>query len=226
MGGSGSGGTGSNVVIDAGLADAGDAGPGRDAASLAPVAPPCGDNAEVCDGLDNDCDDAIDEGTACANDCAGFALAGRGYMFCSTGTVRDEAAERCSLEGMRLAWIETPEENAFLVDRIESADVPASASEEILTFIGGSDAAAEGSWIWRGSGAIADGFQFWQGQAAANGGEAVGGAYSNWSDTEPNDTDDNEDCAVMSVLGNNNRAPGNWDDRDCDGLLPFVCEVP
>jgi hypothetical protein len=207
--------------LDAGLpADAGDAAAPADAAA------DCSRQPEICDGLDNDCDGSSDEGNACAATCAGFALEGHGYMFCSDSVIRDVAADRCEQQGMHLAWIETSEENDFLVERITAADVPAAADEEILTYLGGSDAEVEGSWLWRGRGAIPNSFQFWQGQAADNGGRAVGGAYANWSPTEPNDTDEDEDCAVLSVLGNNNRLPGNWDDRSCDSALPFVCEVP
>lgn len=209
-----------DVSLDAGVPDSGDAAPSTDAAA------DCSSNLETCDGLDNDCDGATDEGDACAATCEGFALAGHGYMFCSDSVVRDTAADRCELEGMHLAWLETADENELVVARIADADVPAAADEEILTYIGGSDAQVEGNWIWRGGGAIADGVQFWRGQAAVNGGQAVGGAYVNWSPTEPNNTADDENCAVMSVLGNNNRLPGNWDDRNCESALSFVCEAP
>jgi hypothetical protein len=218
----GAAGSSMSSVLDAGPSDAGDAGRGRDAAPE----DSCADNAERCDGIDNNCDGRIDEGGACAGTCAGFALEEHGYMFCSDSVVRDVAADRCEAQGMRLAWIETPEENAFLVTSIEAADVPTAASEELLTYIGGSDSGNEGDWIWRGRGAIPNGFQFWQGEAADSGGRAVGGAYANWAPTEPNNTDDDENCAVISVLGANNRQPGNWDDRDCDTALPFVCEAP
>ena len=218
----GAAGSSQSNELDAGPGDAGDAGPSRDAAPE----DSCADNVERCDGIDNNCDGQIDEGAACVGTCAGFALEGHGYMFCSDSVVRDVAADRCEAQGMRLAWIETPEENAFLVEKITAADVPASASAEVLTYIGGSDSGNEGNWIWRGRGAIANGFQFWQGGSADSGGRAVGGAYANWAPTEPSNTDDDENCAVISVLGQNNRQPGNWDDRDCDTALPFVCEVP
>jgi len=57
-------------------------------------------------------------------------------------------------------------------------------------------------------------------------GRAVGGAYENWAPTEPNNTDEDENCTAISVLGANNRQSGDWDDRDCDTALPFVCEIP
>lgn len=210
-----------NADADAGLLDAG---AGR--ADAAPAPPACLPATEACDGLDNDCDGLVDEGSACEDDCAGFALEGRGYMFCSESVDRAEALALCELEGLRLAWIETSEENAFLVESIAGADVPAPEEEEILTHIGGSDSGSEGDWSWRGTDEIADGFLYWQGTFADDGGQPVGGAFANWSPSEPNDTDGDEDCAVISVLGNNNRVPGNWDDRDCDTELPFVCEVP
>jgi len=210
-----------NVEPDAGL----DAGVPA-LVDAAPPPPSCIPATEVCDGLDNDCDESVDEGNACADDCAGFALEGRGYMFCSESVDRAEAVSLCQLEGLRLAWIETSEENAALISSIVLLDVPTPDEEEILTHIGGSDSGSEGSWSWRGTDEIADGFQYWEGTFADDGGEPVGGAFANWSPTEPNDTDGDEDCAALSVLGNNNRLPGNWDDRPCDTELPFVCEVP
>ncbi len=43
-------------------------GPIADAApDMAPDAPGCVPEAEVCDGVDNDCDEAVDEGATCAN---------------------------------------------------------------------------------------------------------------------------------------------------------------
>jgi hypothetical protein len=210
---------GGALGTDAGVPDAGNAAASADAAL------DCSTNVERCDGIDNDCDGAIDEGSTCAATCAGFVLDGHGYMFCSDSVVREAAAVRCEAQGMHLAWIETPEENASLVTRIQAADVPASQEPEILTYLGGSDADSEGVWVWRGGGAIPDSFQFWQGQAADSGGQPVAGSFANWSPTEPNNTDGDENCAVMSVLGNNNREPGNWDDRSCDSELPFVCEA-
>jgi hypothetical protein len=203
-------------ALDAGVAADGSAGPDV-----------CRSANEACDGLDNDCDGEVDEDGACAVGCAGFALGQRGYMFCSVAVTREVALTRCGAQGLRLVWIETPEENAALQSSVAAADVPTLVdNEEILTQIGASDAEAEGEWLWQGAGSVPDGFQFWRGTSADVDGQALGGAYANWSSTEPNDTDQQEDCADISILGANTRVAGQWDDRSCDLELPFLCEVP
>jgi hypothetical protein len=219
------GGTGA-LPFDAGASD-GDAAalPGFDAAPAPPV---CVAEPEVCDGLDNDCDGQADEGATCAAECAGFTLEDHGYMYCSIAVSRAEALGRCSLEGMRLVWIETREENDALVENIIGADVPAPEdNDELLTQIGASDAEDEGEWLWVGNDVSPDGPQFWQGGPADLDGVSVGGAFAPWSSTEPNDQD-SEDCGILSVLGGTTRLPGEWDDRTCDGdsTLPFACETP
>ncbi len=226
-GAGGGAGAGVDVLADAAVPDpavpdpAGlDAGLSSDAASPSP----CSAIADVCDGLDNNCDSIIDPAGACAVGCVGFALLGRGYMFCSDALARSPALARCQAEGLRLAWIETPAENAALVSAIEQANVPSPAGNpELLTQIGGSDANAEGQWFWIGNALVSRGVQFWVGAAA---GDGFPGVYQNWSGPEPNDSGGDEDCAAISVLGSDTRAAGQWDDRSCDVTLPFVCEQP
>ena len=41
-------------------------------------------------------------------------------------------------------------------------------------------------------------------------------SYSNWSNGEPNDSGDHEDCALTTG--------GNWNDGECSNLREFVCE--
>jgi hypothetical protein len=228
----GAGGT-DNVVTgpSAGDADAGssDAG-GVDAAvtvdSGPPSPPPCEPSDEVCDGLDNNCDDIVDNGQTCAANCFGFVLTEHGYMFCLPAVNRTTALERCAVEGMRLAWIETLEENTALVGAITQR-LDGEDPSGLLTQIGGTDATGEGNWRWVGNRVAPDGPLFWQGGTAALGGEPVGNAFANWDDTEPNNSP-NEDCAAISIFGSPGRIPGEWDDRNCaaTAVFPFVCEAP
>jgi hypothetical protein len=206
-------------LLDAGVLDAGVA------EEAGPPPATCEASPEVCDGIDSDCDGVIDQGQTCPNGCAGFALAGHGYMFCAEPADRGVALARCAAEAMRLAWLETPQENAAVVAGIIGLDLP-GAGDEILAQIGASDSDDEDEWFWIGNGAALDGFRFWSGNATDDDdARAIGGAYENWADGEPNDTDV-EDCAVLSVSGSENRARGEWDDRDCELELPFVCETP
>jgi len=224
-GASGTTASGGAESSDAGVRDAGgeDGGLSVDAAPLPPL---CLPENERCDGLDNDCDGEIDSGATCAAECAGFAVGGRGYMFCSSALARVTAQARCQAEGMRLAWLETPEESEAVLAGIAAADVPAPAGNaEVLTHIGGSDVADEGEWFWVGNGVAVGGPQFWEGPSAMFGGEIVDDAYVAWANLEPND-ENGEDCAVVSVFGSAIREPGEWDDRGCEVELPFVCETP
>jgi hypothetical protein len=217
--GAGGGGTGADAA-DAGAVDAGRV---EDAA---PPPIPCTDpSVEVCDGIDNDCDAAIDEGQTCPEQCAGFAIEGHGYMFCAEPVDRGIALARCDAEEMKLAWLESPEENGAVVSAIVALDL-ANGGAEVFVQIGASDGDDEDEWRWIGNGSAPDGFQFWEGNTEDDDdAAAVGDAYENWAAGEPNDTD-NEDCGVLSVTGSNSRQPGEWDDRVCANEVPFVCEVP
>jgi hypothetical protein len=149
-------------------------------------------------------------------------------MFCAEDVTRPVALSRCEAQGMRLAWLETPEENAGVRESIALADVDLPAGNpDLLTQVGATDSGDEGEWLWVGSAVAPDGFQFWEGGAASDDGQAVNGAFAGWSTNEP-DNASNEDCAAMTVLGNNatNRDPGEWGAHPCTQPLPFACETP
>ncbi len=85
-------------------------------------------------------------------------------------------------------------------------------------WIGGSDNAEEGTWIW-----TLDGEVFWNGGNRENGGEAPEGVFTNWVSSEPS-ADADADCALM--LGT--QAPGNglWIDERCASAAVAICQGP
>ncbi len=103
--------------------------------------------------------------------------------------------------GGHLANITSAGENSFL-DNLIVAD----------TWIGGSDSAAEGVWIWEDG--LESGMQFWAGAAA---GSSVGGFYENWAGGEPNNSGGNEDHVTI-------RTNGTWNDLRGTNSRDYVIE--
>jgi hypothetical protein len=115
--------------------------------------------------------------------------------------VNAEAA--CTAFGSRLAVIKSLATNTTVLSLIGLSDA----------FIGGTDSAAEGSWIWLRNPLDTI---------------VVGVAYTNWRSGEPNNGSTNpegEDC--MIIEGDQN---GTWDDRPCApppvgaGAYAYVCQ--
>jgi hypothetical protein len=95
---------------------------------------------EVCDGLDNDCDGTVDDGSVCAG-CTLRAPFDRVYQYCSTPVSWTAAAAACDAMGYTLADVEEGIENGNLGANGDSAGV----SE---FWIGYSDQAVEGTFVW------------------------------------------------------------------------------
>jgi hypothetical protein len=105
-------------------------------------------------------------------------------------------------DGWDLASIRSDEVNRFLLGLLS-----------FETWIGGTDSAVEGTWLW-----VDDGVSFWVGSADA--GSAVNASYVNWHPTEPN-ARSNSDCArVIPELDN------VWADLQCTELRDAVCRGP
>jgi hypothetical protein len=205
--GSSSGGA-ESMLLDAGGAN--DAG----AATGGAPAEPCQPSTERCNGHDDNCNGLIDELVCNSNQygttgCTGFVIDGssrHGYMLC-TGNPKPwaQAQRTCEGQEMRLAWLETPAENAAVSATISKL----TNAPDVL--IGATDQVKEGAWVWDGNG----GFQFWHG--AANG-MPVSGTFNAWGMGSPNNANNAEDCGVL------NPQTAQWDDRSCFADYAFLCE--
>jgi outer membrane protein OmpA-like peptidoglycan-associated protein len=122
-----------------------------------------------------------------------------------------DAAEGMILFGQRgyLAEINSDAENSFIGTETSATNV----------WIGASDRATEGTWIW-------DGATSTYTKPIGSGGSALGagGAYSSWATGEPNDHIsggvDREDCAVTNWSG----AVGKWNDLPCTSAYAYLVE--
>jgi Lectin C-type domain len=98
------------------------------------------------------------------------------YLYVAGAFTRGQAEDGAADHGGYLATVTSAEENQFLLNLMTSSG-PNQAG-----WLGGSDAATEGTWTWTG-GAEA-GTVFWNGLAD---GSAPAGQYQNWAVGEPNE---------------------------------------
>jgi hypothetical protein len=219
MGGAGMGGA---SMGGAGMGGAGMGGAGMGGGAGKGGCVPTTPSTERCDGIDNNCSGAVDEGTACPDNCSGATYGGHAYMFCSfenaSGTTTRERAWTqaqtfCQTRGFDLVYIESSEENAYIVDWITRTGL------EEPVWMGANDRdptiglSNEGTWIW---GSTNNAVQFWEGD---ENGDPVMNRFSDWAQGEPNNSG-NEDCGLLAP-----EFDFQWDDRACADTLPnFVCE--
>jgi hypothetical protein len=145
-----------------------------------------------------------------------------------TGTDALAAAAASSALGQTgyLASITSEDENAFVAQKIQG-DAGVVAKN---VWIGATDSAEEGKWVWNGG--PDNGVQFWQGCDAASGGVSVEGRYSAWAPGEPNNWNASrcqvensptlgEDCAIINKYSPTSLPPDNaffqglWNDLPC-----------
>ncbi len=161
--------------------------------------------AEICDGLDNDCNATSVE--QCPAGCTAQRRAPpdntRVYLVCNVAMSWTAARATCGGAMFKLVQIDDAVENAY----VRNAATAVFGTVDI--HIGASDSVTESLWTWEGSGDT-----FWQG-GPAPGGVPVGGRYANWEGAEPNNSGD-EDCAEM-------RPSGQWNDDDCGDAQRFIC---
>jgi hypothetical protein len=132
----------------------------------------------------------------------------RCYFF--DATLASWATARTACQARGAAWdlvvVRTAALSVFLGDELT-----------FEAWLGATDAASEGQWLW-----VGDLLPFWTGNGAT--GSASGGAYANWNPTEPNGgAATNCARALPRSLGSANpNAP--WADLDCATPLGAVCE--
>ena len=110
------------------------------------------------------------------------------YKFFQDKLTWSAAQTECEAFESLLVTIHSREENNFVWSLIPSGNFD--------IWMGGSDVASEGSWVWK------DG-QAW-------------GLFTSWKTGEPNNLG-NEDCLLMYDES------GNWNDLSCTATRAYVC---
>jgi hypothetical protein len=210
--------TGGTAGTTGGSAGANEAGAGGTNDAGAAGAPPtCVPEDERCDGIDNDCENGIDDGNVCPDDCVGAHFEGHDYLICPEensgplggGRAWGQARTYCVMEDKVLVHLETEAEAKFVYAELAKLDLGLDA------WMGATDR-EEDEWSWEGT-TMLDLVQFYDADTEM----AVDGFFIDWREGEPND-DGGEDCGAIEDQGDGTYL---WDDRSCTEPLDlFVCE--
>jgi hypothetical protein len=128
-----------------------------------------------CDGLDDNGNGVIDEGTICP--CPVAHRMGHTYMFCNSSVNWTTARDRCVGRGYALVTLDDAAENTFV------ATTAAATSSSNRWWMGYNDRTTEGTWVWVGA--------------------AATGTYVGWVGDEPNNSGccGGEDCGELDAAG-------------------------
>lgn len=174
----------------------------------------------------------------------GFTYNGKGYEVVKEMKTWAVAAA-CAVErGGYLAEINSSGEQEAIYDAILNGagvsptyTVVGNGGGIAYVWIGATDQAAEGTWLWDGNGDNA-GLHFWsvQGANGAGNGSAVGGAYYHWGGSgtgtpnEPDNYGTGQHHAAIGLAGWPSGttllgSPGEWNDIIGSSPLYFVIEL-
>jgi len=161
----------------------------------------CTPPADVCNGVDDDCDGVVDNGPGCGAgrvcsfgacrsippSCTGYRYGGHAYAICTTDMTWASASATCSGAGAHLVTVTSPGEQGFLASLI-----------------------AGRCWngLYRGGGSCT--WQWVTGEPAT---------YTAWDPGQPSSTCGDQDCGDFWY------GPGwTWDDYWCAMTARYVCE--
>ena len=147
---------------------------------------------EVCDTFDNDCNGLVDEASPTNTSCNGCGLGLNGdhaYYYCPGPVPFADARTACMGFGGDLVIIDDQAEQDFLLAQ------PLTAG---ANYIGLSDEAVEGTFVWVDGSAL---------------------VFSVWGKGEPNNALEGEDCGQLAAPA------GIWNDIACTDPAAFVCEA-
>jgi hypothetical protein len=135
--------------------------------------------------------------------CSCEAFAGHDYRFCPVLAVRDAGLAACQSANMVLIRVDTPEENAWLLQQFVDHGMFLGSGSQIV-ILDGFDTQVGTTWTWN------DGTVFWDGAPVDN-------LYTNWA-TPPKPSQGN--CLGMT-------SDGKWVSRSCNsGNATVGCESP
>eukprot|EP00964_Phaeocystis_antarctica_P034107 scaffold19389_cov66-Phaeocystis_antarctica.AAC.1 len=101
-----------------------------------------------------------------------------------------DANAACLAANMQLASVHSAAQNALLV----------TAAAGNAAWIGGTDAASEGTWVWSPSNTPL--------------------SYTNWPTGQPDNWLGGEDCLMTRSAG------GQWNDGHCASKMKYICQQP
>jgi hypothetical protein len=141
-----------------------------------------------------------------------------------------DAAACAVLRGGYLAEIQNQNEQDSVLAGIQAADIPnnyvqvSDGGGVAYVWIGATDRAGEGQWLWNGTNENDKGTLFW------NNGSSVSGAFANWGSSnfgqEPDNYLGNQNAGAIALADWPVGTAGQWNDINEANQLYFVSEYP